>query len=57
MPPDYWEYLLVKQHFNGNWLVYWQMPEPLIEMIIGFIKIENEASKIQEKRLRRKNGR
>jgi hypothetical protein len=29
------------------------MPEPWIEMITGFISVENEASKLQEKRLNR----
>jgi len=33
------------------------MPEPYIEMIFRFRKAENEAAKLQEKRLRRENGR
>jgi len=56
VPAEYWEYRLVEQHFRGNWLVYWNMPEPILEMITGFIKTENEVNRIQEKRLRRKNN-
>jgi len=57
VPPEYWEYRLVEQHFRGNWFNYWRMPEPMIEMIIGFIGVENEASELQTKRLKRKHGR
>jgi len=33
------------------------MPEPLLEMIIGFKRAENEAADLLEKRQGRKNGR
>ena len=53
VPEEYWEYRLVEEHFRGNWQIYWQMPEPWIEMILGFRSAENEASILQEKRLKR----
>ncbi|MCK5020750.1 MAG: hypothetical protein KAS32_27260 [Candidatus Peribacteraceae bacterium] len=57
MPPEYWEYRLVEEHFRGNWFEYWRMPEPELEMIAGFRIVENEAALLQEKRLKRgKNG-
>jgi len=51
VPPEYWEYRLVEDHFRGNWQTYWLMPEPWIEMINRFRQAEAEASRIQEKRL------
>lgn len=51
MPSEYFEYRLVEEHFRGNWLIYWTMPEPDLEMIINFRALENEAAKLQEKRL------
>ena len=53
VPTEYWEYRLVEEHFRGNWQGYWLMPEPWIEMILGFRSVENEAGKLQEKRLKR----
>ncbi len=55
VPEEYWEYRLVEEHFRGNWSVYWMTPEPIIEMIIGFKRMENEASILQEKRVRQNN--
>ena len=55
VPPEYWEYRLVKEHFRGDWFTYWRMPEPELEMIAGFIRAENEAALLQEKRLKRGN--
>ncbi len=59
VPKEYWEYRLVEDHFRGNWELYWRMPEPWIEMIVGFRTAENEAAEIQEKRLiqKKENGR
>ena len=57
VPREYWEYRLVEKHFRGDWFTYWRLDENLIEMIIGFIKAENEASELQDKRLRRNYGR
>lgn len=53
VPVEYWEYRLVEEHFRGDWQGYWQMPEPWVEMIIGFRSAENDASQLQEKRLKR----
>ena len=55
VPEEYWEYRLVDEYFRGNWSVYWQTPEPIIEMIIGFKRMENEATVLQEKRMRQNN--
>lgn len=55
VPPEYWEYRLVHEHFRGNWLTYWMMPEPELEMIARFRIAENEAALLQEKRLKRGN--
>lgn len=55
VPTEYWEYRLVEEHFRGNWSVYWITPEPIIEMIIGFKRMENEASALQEKRAKLNN--
>lgn len=57
VPTEYWEYKLVDDHFRGNWSAYWNMPEPVIEMIVGFRRAENEAAILQEKRRMRNNGR
>ena len=57
VPSEYWEYRLVEDHFMGNWLVYWQMPEPWINLIVQFKNIENRATEIQNKRLEQKYGR
>ena len=57
MPTEYWEYRLVDRHFRGDWLTYWRMPEPLINMILKFMEAEGEANELQEKRLRRDYGR
>jgi len=59
VPTEYWEYRLVEEHFRGNWELYWRMPEPWIEAIIGFRNAENDAARVQEKRLiqERKYGR
>jgi len=51
VPSEYWEYRLVEEHFRGNWSEYWNMPEPLIDLIIGFRTAENEAEQKQMKRL------
>jgi len=56
VPPEYWEYRIVEEHFRGNWLIYWQMPEPIIEMIFGFRKAEIEGAKLQKKRINRNAG-
>jgi len=56
VPPEYWEYRIVEEHFRGNWLIYWQMPEPIIEMIVGFRKAEIEGAKLQRKRINRNAG-
>ena len=55
VPEEYWEYRLVDEYFRGNWSVYWLTPEPIIEMIIGFKRMENEASALQEKRAKLNN--
>jgi len=52
VPSEYWEYRLVEEHFRGDWLTYWKMPEPEIEIILEFRRVENEAAKLQEKRLK-----
>lgn len=57
VPTEYWEYKLVDDHFKGDWEMYWSMPEPLLEMIVGFRRAENEAARLQEKRWRRDYGR
>jgi len=51
VPVEYWEYRLVEDHFRGNWQLYWQMPEPWIDMIVNFRAIEAESARLQEKRL------
>jgi len=56
VPSEYWEYRLVEEHFRGNWLVYWQMPEPDLYMIMRFRKVEFKAAKLQEKRMKRDAG-
>ena len=59
VPTEYWEYRLVEEHFRGNWELYWSMPDPWIEMIVGFRAAENEATRITDKRLirQKENGR
>jgi len=57
VPPEYWEYKLVEEHFRGNWLVYWEMPEDWIDMISGFRVAERQAAELQEKRMNRNYGR
>jgi len=54
VPPEYWEYRLVQEHFRGDWFTYWNMPENWIEMIAGFRKAELEAANLQNKRDMRK---
>ena len=51
VPVEYWEYRLVEEHFRGNWDMYWNMPEPWIDLIVGFRTAEGEAEKRQIKRL------
>jgi len=41
---------LVDEHFRGNWLVYWMMPEPDLYMLMEFRKIEFEDYKLQKNR-------
>jgi len=53
VPTEYWEYRLVDEHFRGNWLVYWMMPEPYIQMIAGFRNAEIEGAKLHKKRIER----
>jgi len=57
VPSEYWEYRLVDEHFRGDWLTYWKMPDPYIQMILGFKRAENEVNRLQEKRLNKQNGR
>ena len=57
MPTEYWEYRLVDEHFKGNWLIYWQMLQYWVDMILGFRRAEGEASELQEKRWKREHGR
>jgi hypothetical protein len=43
----------VEEHFKGDWQGYWSMPEPWVEMILGFRSVEVEAGRLLEKRLKR----
>ena len=56
VPREYWDYILVEEHFRGNWDLYWRMPEPLLEKISMFRNAEAEAARTREKRLKQ-NGR
>jgi hypothetical protein len=55
VPEDYWEYKLVDEHFRGDWMTYWMMPEPELWKIKNFIKYENEAREILNRRRNRGN--
>jgi hypothetical protein len=50
VPSEYWEYKLVDTHFRGNWLVYWEMPEPDLWMIQKFMEVEAEIRDLSQKR-------